>query len=73
MRTTVASSRIETLVPDLTPAQRSRIASVSREAFERLRLDRRELLHELRAQGWSLREMAEAIGVKHPLIVQWMK
>lgn len=57
----------------LTPAQRKRLDKVSSEAFGALRRERAELLQELRAEGWSLREMAEEIGVKHPLIVRWMR
>lgn len=57
----------------LTAEQRKRLDKVSSEAFEALRQERAKLLHELRADGWSLREMAEAIGVKHPLVVRWMR
>ena len=59
--------------PKLTASQRRELAQYTPEAERQRRERRRELLLELQAQGWSLRQLAEMLGVKHPQVVQWMQ
>jgi len=56
----------------LTPAQRKQLERVSRDGFERLRRERREFVRALKAEGWTVRELAALLEVHHPQIVQWI-
>lgn len=55
----------------LTPAQRARLERVSPEAFRELRRERQRVLLELRAQGCTIRAIADELGVQHPSVIKW--
>jgi hypothetical protein len=56
----------------LTPAQRRQLERVSPDGFRGLRRERQQLLIELSDDGWTVREIAAEMGVKHPVVVHWM-
>lgn len=57
----------------LTARQRRELDAVSTEAFGRLRARRGALLTELRAQGWSLPELARLLGVSKQRIAALLR
>ena len=54
----------------LTQSQRSRIERYSRAGLEQWQAERRTLIIELRAAGWTWRAIAETLGMGHPRVIE---